>query len=203
MRKQASNLSRDFATRVSAALCSVSGLEWVVKLHLEGIIVMKMRKVGIAALFGMSFVSGAWGAQNNATPAQAAVATPTEYYGTIEVTLEITAKSTIASSTPVYCTVSLNVGAYEGGAGKIDAASESEAVPTTLSGGKATCVVKVPYFWYIETPAETLVNMTVAVVAGSNATLGTTLGRTSTRDIGGFPIPSPGATTSFAYSIYL
>jgi hypothetical protein len=151
---------------------------------------MKLRKIVIVALFGMSF----------ALPAAAA---PTEYYGTIEVTLEITAKSTIASSTPVYCTVNLSVGAYEGGAGTITSAEESEAVPVTLSGGKGACVVKVPYFWYIVTPAGTLVNMNVGVTAGSNATLGTILGRTSSRSIGGFPIPNPGATTNFAYTIYL
>jgi hypothetical protein len=164
---------------------------------------MKLSKVIIAALVGISFVPGAWAAQSSAAPQPSVVTTPTEYYGTIEVTLDITAKSTIASGTPVYCTVSLSVGAYEGGAGKIIAADESEAVPATLSGGKATCVVKVPYFWYLVTPADSLVNMTVGAVAGSASSIGTTLGRTSSRSIGAFPIPSPGAITSFAYSIYL
>jgi hypothetical protein len=166
---------------------------------------MKLPKVIIGALVGMSCVPGAWAAQNNATPLPSAVTTttPTEYYGTIEVTLEITAKSPIASSTPVYCTVSLNVGAYEGGAGKITSAEESEALPVTLSGGKGTCVVKVPYFWYLVTPADSLVTMTVGADAGSSTTVGTILGRTSTRTIGAFPIPSVGATTAFSFSIYL
>src|ERR1700722_3970843 len=117
---------------------------------------MKLKKVIIAALVGMSFVPGAWAAQNNATPLLTAATTPTEYYGTIEVTLEITAKSTIAASTPVYCTVNLSVGTYQGTAGRIIAAEESAAIPATLAGGKAACVVKVPYFWYLITPADTL-----------------------------------------------
>jgi hypothetical protein len=165
---------------------------------------MKLRKVVIAALVGMSFVSGAWGAQSKATPALPAVATATEYEGTIEVTMEITVKSAIPASSPFYCTVDLSVGSYEGTAGKIIAAEEHAATPVTLSsGGKASCVVKVPYFWYLTTPVETSVGMTVGVVAGSTATIGTVVGRTSTRTIGPFPLPTPGSTTSFGYSIIL
>ena len=61
---------------------------------------MKISKVVIGAIVGMSCVSGAWAARNSAAAVPAAT-TPTEYYGTIEVTLYITAKSTIASSTPI------------------------------------------------------------------------------------------------------
>ena len=73
----------------------------------------------------------------------------------------------------------------------------------TLSGGKGTCAVKVPYFWYLVTPAGTLVSLTVGAYAGYSATVGTVLSRSSSRNIGAFPIPAQGATTSFAYSIYL
>jgi hypothetical protein len=164
---------------------------------------MKLPKAIIGAIVGMSFVPGAWAAQDNATPLPAVTTpTPTEYYGTFEVTLDIAEKSAIASSTQVYCTVSLNVYAYEGAAGKIVSAEEGAATPTTFSGGKATCVVKVPYFWYLVAPAS-MVSMTVSAVAGSSTTVGSVVGRTSSRTIGAFPIPTPGATTTFAYSIYL
>jgi hypothetical protein len=174
-----------------------------VKLHLEEIIVMKLPKVIVAALVGMSFVPGAWAAKNNATPLATAATTPTEYYGTIEVTLEIIAKSTFAAGTPIYCTASLDVGNYEGTAGKITAAQETAAAPAKLSGGKANCVVSIPYFWYLVPAADTTVSMSVGANAGSTATVGTTVGRSSTRTIGAFPIPTPGATTTFAYTVYL
>jgi hypothetical protein len=167
---------------------------------------MKMSKVIVAALVGMSFVAGAWAAPKNATPVSPeATAKPTEYYGTIEVTVEIHEKSAIASTTPVYCTVDLSVSAYESvlTPGLITSAEEHEAVPTTFSGGKATCTVKVPYFWDIVAPAETLVYMTVGAYAGNSSDIGTVLGRSSTRTISGFAIPSVGATTAFAYAIYL
>ena len=166
---------------------------------------MKLPKAMIAALVGASFVPGAWAAENNATP-EPAVTTPTGYDGTIEVTLEITAKTTIAASTAVFCTVSLGVGSGLGGPGQVIFAEESASIPVTLSGGKGACVVKVPYFWYlVPSPAPISVSMTVGVVAGSTIGTSTTVEKTrsSTRTVGPFHIPSPGATTSFAYSIFL
>jgi hypothetical protein len=166
---------------------------------------MKLSKVIVTTLVGMSFVSGAWAAQKNAAPVSPDVTTtPTEYYGTIEVTLAITIKSAIASTTPIYCTASLTVGSYLGGAGQIIAADESAAAPATASGGKETCVIKIPYFWYLAgTTEDQSVSLTTSVIAGVSANIATEVGRTSTRTIGPFPIPAAGATTSFAYTIYL
>ena len=133
---------------------------------------MKLSKVIVPTLVGMSFVSGAWAAPKNAAPVSPDVTTtPTEYYGTIEVTLGITVKSAIDSTTPLYCTASLTVGSYLGGAGQIIAADESAAVPATLSGGKATCVVKIPYFWYLAgTTEDQSVSLTTSVIAGTSTT---------------------------------
>jgi hypothetical protein len=138
---------------------------------------------------------------------QAAAATAVTRYGVVEVTGTYYIHSaTITGSTPIVCVATLSTYDY---ASEVDYSSIEEAASAkaTVSGNKATCVVEIPYEWFLYSVTTDTVSVNVSVYAGlgTNTITGALAGsvRLSERGLPSIPVPADGATTLITYTLFL
>jgi hypothetical protein len=123
--------------------------------------------------------------------------------GTIEVTITTTLKTAVPTGGAVYCGVSLTA-TSESLSTSLSIAiwEESASVQATVSAGKATCTVLIPYSWNIPPASATVMNSLsanyeVGIIPSTQKIVGTTIlgSRTSIGPVPGLTkIPATSST---------
>jgi len=113
----------------------------------------------------------------------------TTYTGEIVFKLTVTIKSSISTSTAIYCLgdadVSDTSGVYH---------DEEAVVVAARSGSSATCTVTVPYSWALSDASSDAVSLEYSVIAGNATT--EQFDRASDHGLVSIKVPANGATTT-------
>ncbi len=135
---------------------------------------------------------------NSVAPAAAVTHT-----GTVQVTFTITIKSTIPTSTPIYCTT--NVVASD--TGGLDNYFEFATATALRTGNTATCKASIPFQW-VMSAAGGGYSVQYDIYAQSTTSLSGMLSTSALREtsrlaILAAPFPANGQTASYSYNIVL
>jgi hypothetical protein len=136
----------------------------------------------------------------------------TTYTGTIDVTFDITIKSSFPSGTKIYCSVDLTVESAGSTTFADDTAYEESGLGVASgTSGTSTCTVKIPYSWVLATPSKTVVDAfsasysVVAISSSSPTVLTETVGERTVSGtiVGEAKVPAPGALTKYTVAATL
>lgn len=134
-------------------------------------------------------------------------AVSTTYTGTIQLTISAHLVTPVPSGGAVICSLGASVIDIST-TGTIDnEVSEEAETKATVSGSTATCLVKIPYSWYLPNVSHDTVSLGYSIsIIGSTTSVTGVLTRSSSGLIPGAPsikVPANGATTSFTVSTTL
>jgi hypothetical protein len=121
-----------------------------------------------------------------------AATTPTT--GTYTIDFTITLASTVPTSDEIGCTLELEVTGD-----KVGTIVETAGAVATRSGSTATCSVKIPYSWNLNTPTTDKLYVLYAISSPVNYTTGSPLPtRASHVNVPATTVPATGSTTTLA-----
>ena len=131
----------------------------------------------------------------------AAAAVSTTHTGTVQVTFNITIKSAIPTSTPIYC--STNISASD--SGYSDYYSEAATAIAVHNGNTATCKASIPFQWVMTgTGRRYAVWYDIyAQPTNSNALYLSGLRTSSHQPVSAAPFPTNGQTVTHSYNVVL
>ncbi len=131
----------------------------------------------------------------------AAAAASTTHTGTIQVTFNISIKSAIPTSTPIYCEADVSAS----DSGYLDSYYETATATASRNGSTATCTVKIPFGWVMTgTGGGYSVSYGVYSIPANGAVSGMYgfgLRSTSRSVVSAAPFPTNGQTVPYSYNI--
>jgi hypothetical protein len=134
----------------------------------------------------------------------AAAAASTTHTGTIQVTFNITIKSAIPTSTPIYCEADLSAS----DSGYLDFYSEGATATAVRNGNTATCKASIPYQWVMAGSGGGYAVWYYIYAQPTNGNAGNILypsglRSTSHQIISAAPFPTNGQTVTYSYNVVL
>ncbi len=135
-----------------------------------------------------------------------ATASGVNYTGTIVVDFTITLRTPLATSTPIYCTLSAE---FAGDSNPYATIYKYNYIEATRSGSSATCKVSLPYGLYgLLSPTKDYVSVSYAISAAADSpvivnTMPASVGTSINGSIPLSTLPANGKTTTLAVDVIL
>ena len=134
----------------------------------------------------------------------AAAAASTTRTGTIQVTFNITIKSTIPTATPIYC----SAGVSASDSSYLDSYYESATATAVRNGNTATCKVSIPFQWVMTGTGGGYAVSYDIYAQPTNSNVGyilylSGLRTSSHQPVSAAPFPTNGQTVTYSYNVVL
>jgi hypothetical protein len=136
-----------------------------------------------------------------------AVSVP-EVAGTLKIDINITASSSVPSGAVVACQVDVSVGDFGANPSNGDFNEHAGAIATTSTTGGRTCILTIPYAWFLNNAGTAQVGINYHVSILQALAVGSTsqvveIRRAEHDAVPAFSVPANGAVTTLTFVVRL